>query len=451
MGKLNLTNLKKAYYYMKRNGLRDTYLAALERLRINPEMVYAYTPPDARTLEAQRSRTWKETVRFSILVPAYHTPETYMKAMIQSVLDQTYPGWELLIADASRDSGVREVVHAFDDERIRYLPLSSNEGISENTNAALAHAEGEYIALLDHDDLLTCDALYQMAVQIEKMSNNNKTAAILYSDEDKCDENGATYYEPHHKREFNLDLILSNNYICHFLAMRTELAREVGFRREYDGAQDFDFVLRAAARVSGEEIIHIPRVLYHWRCHRQSTAFNPESKRYAYEAGGRAIADYAAQAGWKARVVPLKHLGFYRLEYIDGIMTSRKEIGLVGGKIIGSGNKITGGIYNTDGNCIYEGLHRSFSGYMHRASLQQQAEIVDIRLMKVNPAVRKLFLSVLGYAYQGMPGEEDRFDYRVLPKGTDYMEASRAVCNAVRREGFGIMWEPEWIDRKSVV
>lgn len=214
---------------------------------------------------------------------------------------QSYPHWELILADATEDRSVEETLMqqgflkeqptdgetepVAADPRIRYVHLKENAGIAANTNQALPYAKGEYIGLLDHDDVLTPDALYEMADAVTQAYDRGVKAAFIYSDEDKCDGEETRYYDPNHKENFNYDLILSNNYICHFLVMDAELMKRLQFRPECDGAQDYDLVLRAVAEVlatdgqAGEKsILHIPKVLYHWRCHEASTAANPHSK-----------------------------------------------------------------------------------------------------------------------------------------------------------------------------
>lgn len=214
MAKLSKSNLKKTLYYLKRNGLRDTYLAALERLRKKED--YRYEAPAEAVLKAQKEEASRmASLLFSILVPTYRTPENYLREMIDSVLAQTYGSFELILADASGDESVKQVVDTYEDKRIRYIRLAENKGISGNTNEALKHATGLYTGLLDHDDLLTPDALYENAMAIAEAKSRGIRPQLLYSDEDKCDENGENYFCPHKKEEFNLDLILSNNYICH--------------------------------------------------------------------------------------------------------------------------------------------------------------------------------------------------------------------------------------------
>lgn len=461
MSKLSIANLKKTIYYMKRNGLRDTYLAALERLGQKEQKSYVYEAPDDKTLLEQSRKAVGMTVTFSILVPAYRTAPVYLRAMIDSVLKQSYGLFELVIADASDDTGVENEVRKYQDGRIKYLHLAENKGISDNTNAALQAASGDYIGLLDHDDVLSPDALFEMAEAIKFAAEKGTELKLLYSDEDKCDESGESYYEPHVKTGFNLDLILSNNYFCHFTVMKAELMKRLGFRREYDGAQDFDLVLRAVKEIldggtsqtagkhgfnteAEKEICHIPKILYHWRCHRGSTAQNPQSKQYAYEAGGRAIADFLKQSGIAGTVSPTKHVGFYQVRYEPDILRARPDVGAVGGRIFNGKNKITGGIYLETGECPYRGLRRGFSGYMHRASLLQDAASVDIRLMKIRPELLPIVETVTEAAVGA--------DGRVQLQGTGLTEErlkklGTDICREIRKAGYRIVWDPSWTEK----
>ena len=316
MGKLNIHNLKKTISYLKRNGLRETLITVKEHFSPDTQDNYRYIPPTEDALERQRSRCFAQPVTISVVVPAYHTPERYYREMIESVLAQTYPHWQLVIGDAGEGEELMRLASAYGDSRICYHRLSGNRSIADNTNETLQWVQGEYIALLDHDDVLTPDALYEMAAAVEQGRLGGTGPGMLYSDEDKCDENGLTFYEPNLKPDFNLDLLMTNNYICHLLVMETEPMRQLGFRSAYDGAQDHDLALRAAGRLMRMPgaIVHIPRVLYHWRCHSASTAANPESKLYAYEAGVRATQDFADSQGWKTRVSMTQHMGFSRTE-----------------------------------------------------------------------------------------------------------------------------------------
>ncbi|MBQ7955145.1 MAG: glycosyltransferase [Lachnospiraceae bacterium] len=445
MGRISVANLKKTIYYLKRNGLRDTYLAALERLQEKDKNPWVYQPLSEAEAEAQRQKKWADgfSCKFSIIVPTYKTPAVFLRAMIDSVLEQTYPLFELILADASGDDSVKNEVDKYSDERIVYLPLAENDGISSNTNAGLRIATGDYIGLLDHDDVLTKDALYEMACGIERAFLNGYSAEILYSDEDKCDETGENYYEPHLKIKFNLDLILSNNYFCHFLVMKSSLMKKVGFRKEFDGAQDFDLVLQGIAQLMGNQdwetgVIHVPKVLYHWRCHSGSTAVNPQSKMYAYEAGGRAIESFLTKVKWQAKVQPLKHLGFYTVRYEPDVFSVRKEVGVVGGPVYGKGNKITGAIYCEDGTEPYKGLKKGFSGYMHRAVLWQEAYAVDIRNVKVRKELQGIYEEVTGISY-----ERNLSGHKLSGQSCDWKKISLDFAKKVREQGYIILWDPK--------
>ncbi len=430
---MNFSNLKKIYYYLKRNGIRKTLGAVRERIFSPYFKDYSYLKPEEETLLRQKEESSKKKLLFSIVVPAYETKEEYLKQLIDSLLEQTYPFWQLIIADAGESNRVRETVQSYHEERIQYLKLSSNKGISENTNRALEAVKGEYVGLLDHDDFLTADALYEMEKRIMQGKEQGIEYAFLYSDEDKCDETGSSFYEPHFKMDFNLDLLLTNNYICHFLVMKRTLIGQLGLRKEYDGAQDFDLVLRAVGKLWEEnkiverEIAHIPKVLYHWRCHRDSTAANPASKAYAYEAGKRALEDFCRQRGWKTTVLPLAHVGFYKVIYENGIFSQREDIAALGGKEIKRG-RIKGSIYDTQGRPIYEGLPKEYSGYVHRAVLTQNAQMLDIKKWKINPLVAKKY---------------ETFFASVASKEYDPQKEQKIICDFLRNEGYRLYWDPD--------
>lgn len=445
-GGINLVNIKKAKYFLKRNGIKNTCYAVLERLAERRQPLYRFTPPDEEELARQRMACGaSEPVHtFSIVVPCYRTAQKHLLEMIESVRCQTYPRWELILADATEDDSVERVADTVKDSRIRYVRLAENAGIAENTNRGIELASGDYVGLLDHDDLLTHDALFQMAIAISQGKERNGKPMLLYSDEDKCDGDGAVFDEPNFKEDFNLDLLLSNNYICHFMVMERSLIQGLMLRKEYEGAQDYDLVLRAAARLTGQEesIIHIPRVLYHWRCHTSSTAENPQSKLYAYDAGRRAVQDFAEERSWHARAVDTVHLGFYRLEYMGDLFETRQDLGAVGGPLIKKG-RICGGRLTEDGSIYYEGLNRHFSGYLHRASLHQNAAALDIRNLWVREEARELFREVVGVPWKSLPGQ-DIFDVSVLPESTDLTVVSLDLGRALRKAGYRLLYLPEY-------
>ena len=225
---------------------------------------------------------------FSILVPIYNTDPEYLLPMIESVRNQIYPHWQLcLVDDSSPKTYLKQILEheALQDERISVQLNDVNQGISVTTNDALAMAKGDYIALLDHDDEISIDALYENA----KVINEHSDVGLIYSDEDKMEMDG-TRLEPYFKPDFSPDLLHTNNYICHFTIIKKSIANDIGgFREGLDGSQDHDIIIRAAA--ASERIVHIPRILYHWRKIPGSTAVEYDSKSYAWEAGRKAVED----------------------------------------------------------------------------------------------------------------------------------------------------------------
>lgn len=313
--KIRPYNILKGIRYLRHFGWKEFRIRLAERME--PEEVpYGPWYEDYRVkpeeLKQQKKRRWKQEICFSIAVPVYRTPETFLRQMIESVTGQSYGNWELCIANGSPDDKkVRAVLeeYAGRDPRIRVKNLE-NQGIAGNSNAALAMAKGDYVGFLDHDDLLAPNALYEAAAYLEKYPQTD----MLYTDEDKVTEDLSVHFQPHLKPDFNLDLLRSNNYICHFLIVKRTLALRAGeFRQEYEGAQDYDFVLRCADQAC--RIGHVPEILYHWRTSRSSTADNPASKMYAYDAGKRAIEAHLQRRGEKGEVSLKKDLGFYRVVY----------------------------------------------------------------------------------------------------------------------------------------
>lgn len=269
--------------------------------------------PSKEELLRQSKEQFEGQVKFSILVPLYNTPIPFLKEMVQSVLNQSYSDWELCLADGSDEAHgeveewCRTLVQK--ENRVKYQKLAENKGISENTNICIEMASGDYLALFDHDDLLAPDALYEIRKAIR-----NGQPEIIYTDEDKVNEDTTVYSEPHFKSDFNLDLLRSNNYICHFFVVKKEIVKRVGgLRSEYNGSQDYDFIFRCVEQT--KQIVHIPKVLYHWRMHRNSTAANQQSKLYCYTAGQKAIASHLKRCGVEGKVTMQKHLGFYRVTY----------------------------------------------------------------------------------------------------------------------------------------
>ena len=269
--------------------------------------------PCAKERRRQRACSFTDRPKFSVVIPLYNTPREFLKEIMDSVLNQTYTNVELCLADGSTDDGVEQYIkrHYAKERRIRYCRLKKNRGISENTNAAIRLATGDFIVFSDHDDVLTLDAMYEMA----KVINEVPQTDVIYTDEDKVNRKGTAYFAPHFKPDFSMELLCCNNYICHLFAVRRDILEQVGMLDSaYDGAQDYDFVLRCCEKASC--IRHIPKVLYHWRTHPQSTAGNPASKQYAFEAGRRAVEAHYERVGIQASVESTEMLGRYRSRFV---------------------------------------------------------------------------------------------------------------------------------------
>ena len=317
MGKMSPYMIQKGLRYLKHYGVKEFWVRLHERFE--PEEVpygpwYEQYIPTREELEKQRKKKWNYGPKISIIVPAYKTPEAFLRQLMDSLLAQTYANWELCIANASPEDASMEYVlkeYAKKDSQILWKKLEENKGIAENTNEAFAMATGEFAGLLDHDDLLAPNALYEVAKALETEPDID----VLYTDEDKVrGDEVLEHFQPHLKPDFNIDLLRSNNYICHFFVVRKSLLEKTGgFRREYDGAQDYDFIFRCTQAAG--KIHHIPEILYHWRTHQSSTADNPESKLYAFEAGKRAIEENLRQNGLIGEVSHTKDYGFYRVKY----------------------------------------------------------------------------------------------------------------------------------------
>lgn len=315
--KLTFQTFVKGWDTLRNDGLRVFYKKMKARLRpeINYDKWLKENSPGKEEIKAQRNATWETMPLFSVVVPVYRTPEPFLRAMIESVINQTYGNWELLIGDGGyrEDNGqAARIVAEYQKlcPSIRYKKIDKNLGIAENTNEAMEMAGGDYLVFMDHDDLITVDALYEAAKAIQETG-----ADILYSDEDKIDMQGRKHFMPHFKPDFNMDLLRTVNYICHLFLVRKSLADELGgFRPRYNGAQDYDFILRCVEQ--SHNIHHIPKILYHWRSHEHSTAENPESKLYAFEAGRRAIEAHYKRLGIPAAVEPGISHGIYRTAYL---------------------------------------------------------------------------------------------------------------------------------------
>ena len=247
--------------------------------------------PNKKELEEQKNKKFKIQPKISIIIPVYNTPENFFKELVKSLQNQTYSNWELCLADGSTEPIKYMQEYPKKDQRIKYKIIGENKGISGNTNEALTLVTGDFIGLLDHDDLLPVFSLYEVV----KAINENPDVEFLYSDEDKLETAKGPRYGVFFKPDFSPYTLNSANYICHFSIFKKELMDKLGgFRSEYDGSQDFDIVARASELT--QNIVHIPKVLYHWRAHKNSTAQNSDSKPYAFEVGKKVIKDHVKRS-----------------------------------------------------------------------------------------------------------------------------------------------------------
>ena len=307
--------IKKGIQFYKRYGILGGIATLTGQSQIkdkNYAAWYEKNKVSEEELTKQRNKEFPYMPLFSILFPVYNTPIPYLREMLDSVRNQTYQKWQLCIANANPENEeVARILNQYIemDKRIQVVNVPENLGIAQNTNKALSIAKGDYIGLLDHDDMLAADALFEAAKTV-----NDENADVIYTDEDKITMSGEKHFQPNFKPEFNLDMLRSNNYICHFFIAKASLMKEIGgFRGEYNGAQDYDMIFRCTERA--DNIVRIPKVLYHWRMHEQSTAENPESKRYAFDAGKKVIEDHLKRCGESAEVQMTEYPGFYRVKY----------------------------------------------------------------------------------------------------------------------------------------
>lgn len=322
LSKLKVLKIKKlgikVVHYLSKNGLKKTVKRTIEKVfkldQVNYQTWREKNQPSEEELGEQRNAKFEFEPMISIVVPLYKTPEKYLREFVTSVKNQTYKNWQLCLSDGSgEDSPLKAMLDKFEmeDQRIKVISNNKQLQISENTNAAIVEAEGDYIAFADHDDLLAPDALYECV----KAVNEDSECEAIYSDEDKITMDGKEYFEPHFKTDFNIDLLCSMNYICHLFVVKRTLIDKVGvLRKEYDGAQDYDFVLRCVE--VAKQVYHIPKVLYHWRAHKDSTAENPQSKMYAFDAGARAVQAHYDRIGIRAKVHQGEYLGLYKTEHM---------------------------------------------------------------------------------------------------------------------------------------
>ena len=453
---------------MKRNGIRQGITEIAESFSIRKLRGSDYKKPTefeiARMRKLSRELSYRPLI--SVIVPVYMPDPDHYRQMAESVAEQTYDNLELILADASPDeeaSYQKLIAESFEDTRIKYLKIEENGGISANTNIALEKATGEYIALLDHDDVLTPDALLRVVEKIISFKKDSgKLPDVIYSDEDKLASDGTSYTERNTKPDFDPNLLLCCNYICHITVVRSELLKKLGFRSEFDGSQDYDMLLRAYCE--GAVFAHIPQILYHWRITPVSTSSNTSGKNYAYDAGKRALEEHARELGWDAEVFNLRNVGYYEFRYSGDLLKKRQQVGAVGGRVVSEAHRgrIIGGIMNPEGNPIYKGLPSGYTGYFHRAALQQAAPALDIRCIRISEKFYDDFYRITGvrYSEHRTPGIVSLRPHEITRapldgekvfdiKSTEFSEEeivkmSLELSKVIRDAGYELLYYPTW-------
>ncbi len=332
--KFDLNEIKKGINYIKHQGVSGIWSNIKYKVS-GPGLAYngwykEHHEADEEELALQRETYFDYEPLISIIVPVYMTPEFFLRSMIESVMKQTYSNWQLVLVDGSRavDDGNEDKVSAYErlhsietekvirqymeeDSRIEYRLMEENLGIAENSNVAIAMARGEYIAMLSHDDMITEDALFAIVKELQEQPYE-----FLYADVDKMSEDGTKYTAPAFKPDFSPDLLRSYNYIKHFPIVKASLARAVGgYHREYEGGQDYDFILRCCENVeTPANIKHIPRVLYHWRKNNRSAGITPK-KENINAMSKKALSAHLERMKVYATASHTDTLGLYKVVY----------------------------------------------------------------------------------------------------------------------------------------
>lgn len=468
-------------------GVAGTFRKATEKFHA-PENRYKknwqrYLPDEAE-LERQRAEGFTYEPKVSLVVPAFETDAFFLKELLISVMNQTYQNWELIVADGSSSSKVEDFISEYivkEPERICYKRLEENGGISQNTNAGFLFATGEYIGLIDHDDKLAPNALFEMVKKINECPQKDRDHLLCYSDEDKINADSTMHMQVHFKPDYNEELIRHYNYICHFLVFHESFLERIGnLDGEKNGAQDYDFILRCI--LDGAKVVHIPKVLYHWRVHEASTAGAASSKNYAYKAGVHALCNYLEKKEIQAVVTISKDLGIYDVDYgklehekisivpvlnndaiknapgeyiaytsphvqsapngwqeILGNMCAQEDVAMVGSKSVKE-NKVSqcGLIYKEDGQVLpaFRGLAKEYRGYFNRARLPQ-----DVSLLSPNAVLilKKEAWQQVGGIDESLcfPYREMDFSFRLKKAGYRVVLAANLVAMVGSEGGCG--------------
>lgn len=312
--------ITRARNYIAMYGMKRFIVKAVGKLTgksiKDPTNIYfnKINPNEAR-LKEQRDYKFASNYKFSILIPVYRPDVKFFTLMLDSIVAQTYDNWQICLADGSDDgytveNVVKPYVEKYGEDKVKYIKLENNLGIAENTNAAMRMADGDFIVFGDHDDELHPTALFECMRELERYPQ----ADFIYSDEDKIIEATGHHTEAHFKSDLNMELLRSNNYICHLSVVKKSLADKVGgLYTQFNGSQDHDYVLRCVEKA--ECVRHIPRILYHWRINDNSTAKSASTKTYANTAGVNAVSAHLKRMGIDGEVKNGVAPGFYDIRY----------------------------------------------------------------------------------------------------------------------------------------
>lgn len=417
--------LNKIINYGKDKGLKALTLKISERIKykIEADRYMRENGLDDETLSIQRLERYDRPVKISICVPVYNTEKKMLEEMLKSVLNQTYSDWELCIADGSTSNYgyIESIIRGINDNRIKYKKLDINMGIVDNSNVACSLATGEYIALLDHDDILSPDALFEVRRAIDK------GADYIYSDEASFSKNIENPDIIHFKPEFSIFNLRGNNYICHLSVFRKDLFDKVGgFRRGFDGSQDHDLIFRLCE--ISNYIYHIPRVLYYWRVHQGSVASDISVKPYCLTTGVMAVESHLNRMKVSGTVKPaVDNASVYRVKYtclvkptiinnienIKGVtneyiivakpdlrfyagaineicqILQLENVGMVGGMVVHKGKIQHATLCEKNGKIYseYKGTSIISDGYMKRLKYAQGAEYLPCQFFGIRKSV----------------------------------------------------------------
>jgi glycosyltransferase involved in cell wall biosynthesis len=395
--------LSKCCNYLKQRGLSALFIKISERLKWKKAArEYMKNADTYKENYIKAHKNISEDTKISICVPLYNTNKVHLCDMLNSVVNQSYKNWELCLADGSDSAHayIKTLVSEYKDNRIIYKKLDKNMGIVGNSNAAVDMATGDYIALLDHDDILDKDALLCFAANFEN-------ADMLYSDEANFSTSAQKPDIIHFKPDFGIFNLRGNNYICHLLMFKKELFYAVGgFRNKFEGSQDHDLILRLAEKA--KNIVHIPLVLYFWRVHSQSVAADISAKPYCIESGIRAVKSHLERMGIDGNVKMIGRVtSVYTVDYkeetddyiylIDKNLTTDnnsvsllkkhialKNVGAVCGLIVKGNKIISGGYENNKSKPLFAGVNKNSDGYMNRLHYAQNIDFVDCRFCMIS-------------------------------------------------------------------